>query len=71
VFDDSWRVIALHRAAIPERAMFHGKTLGYVNQGIQMKAILAALEKLAATDALVKAALEQIEEEQKAYAISL
>jgi V8-like Glu-specific endopeptidase len=67
VFDDSWRVIALHRAAVPERAIFNGKVLGYVNQGIQMHAILAALEKLAADDAQVKAALEQINEEQKAY----
>jgi endonuclease G, mitochondrial len=67
VFDDQWRVIALHRGAIPKTAEFHGKMLGYVNEGIQMHAILAALDELARTDQQVSSALEQIRKEQTLY----
>jgi endonuclease G, mitochondrial len=66
VLDDAWRVVALHRAAVPKTAVFHGKTLGYVNEGIQIHAVLAALAGLAETDAQVAAALTQIRDEQLA-----
>ncbi|HEX6183206.1 MAG TPA: trypsin-like peptidase domain-containing protein [Pyrinomonadaceae bacterium] len=67
VLDDLWRVVALHRAAVPKTAVFHGKTLGYVNEGIQIHAILAALAELAGADAQVAAALTQIRDEQAAF----
>ena len=66
VFDDAWRVVALHRAAVQTRAEFQGKTLGYVNEGIQLHAILADLAEMAKTSALVKTALDQIIAEQAA-----
>lgn len=67
VLDDLWRVVALHRAAVPKTAVFHGKTLGYVNEGIQIHAVLAALAGLAAADPQVAAALTQIRDEQAAF----
>jgi hypothetical protein len=66
VFDDAWRVVALHRAAVPEKAEFQGRTLGYVNEGIQLHAILADLTGMAQTSAPVQAALDQINAEQAA-----
>jgi V8-like Glu-specific endopeptidase len=67
VFDDQWRVVALHRATVSKQAQFHGKTLGYVNEGIQIHAILAVLAELAQTDAAVAAALAQIRQEQETF----
>lgn len=64
VFDDLWRVVALHRATVPRTAVFNGKTLGYVNEGIQIHAVLAVLASLAEEDPGVAAALEQISKEQ-------
>lgn len=66
VFDDTWRVIALHRAAVAQQAELNGKIIGYVNQGVQIHAILAALAELAANDPRVAAALDQIRQEQQA-----
>jgi len=66
VFDDAWRVVALHRAAVQEKAEFQGKMLGYVNEGIQLHAILADLTEMAKTSAPIKAALDQITAEQAA-----
>ena len=68
VLNDGWRVVALHRAAVPKTAVFHGKTLGYVNEGVQIHAILAALAGQAAADPKVAAALTQIRDEQAAFA---
>lgn len=64
VLDDQWRVVALHRAAVAKTAVFHGKTLGYVNEGIQIHAILANLAEQAKTDKLIAAAFDQIKAEQ-------
>jgi hypothetical protein len=66
VFDDAWRVVALHRAAVQTKAEFQGKILGYVNEGIQLHAILADLAEMAKTSAPVKTALDQITAEQAA-----
>jgi hypothetical protein len=66
VFDDAWRVVALHRAAVQEKAEFQGKILGYVNEGIQLHAILTDLAEMAKTSAPIKAALDQITAEQVA-----
>jgi V8-like Glu-specific endopeptidase len=61
VFDDDWRVIALHRASIAERSEYNGnKDVGYVNQGVQMNAIFADLGEKAKADAEVAAALGEI-----------
>lgn len=44
VFDDGWRVIALHRAtSFVQNVTFQGKSTGWVNEGVQMEAILAHL----------------------------
>lgn len=67
VFNDAWRVVALHRAAIPEKAEFQGKTVGYVNEGIQIHAILADLAEMAKNSEPVKAALDQILAEQAKF----
>ena len=64
VFDDAWRVIALHRAAVPKQTQFNGKNIGYVNEGVQIHSILAKLETLAQTDAKIADALTQIKTEQ-------
>ncbi len=64
VLDDSWSVIALHRAAITKSVQFQGRELQYVNEGIQMHAILAALEDQAATSPQVREALDQIYSDQ-------
>jgi len=66
VFDDAWRVVALHRAAVQTKAEFQGKILGYVNEGIQLHAILSDLAEMAKTSAPVKTALDQITAEQAA-----
>lgn len=66
VFDDAWRVVALHRAAVQTKAEFQGKILGYVNEGIQLHAILDDLASMAKTSAPVKTALDQITAEQAA-----
>lgn len=68
VLDDNWRVVALHRAAVAKTALFHGKKLGYVNEGVQLHAILAALGDLAKENEQVRSALAQIEKEQAVYA---
>jgi hypothetical protein len=40
VFDDNWRIIALHRASqLVEDVNYQGKSTGWVNEGIQLKAI--------------------------------
>jgi hypothetical protein len=67
VFDDTWRVVALHRGAAAKTAVFHGKTLGYVNEGVQLHAILATLAELAKTKPEVAKALAQIDQEQAVY----
>lgn len=67
VLDDHWRVVALHRAAAPKTAVFQGKTLGYVNEGIQIHAILAALTEMAKVNPQVALAHAQIIEEQAVY----
>ncbi len=66
VFDDHWRVIALHRASVKERTEYNGKKdVGYVNHGIQLHAILADLDKAAQSDATVSKFLNDIRKEQK------
>jgi V8-like Glu-specific endopeptidase len=66
VFDDYWRVVALHRAAVVENeAEFHGKNYGYVNQGIQIHAVMERLEQLAQTETTVAAALSEIKSDQE------
>jgi biotin synthase-like enzyme len=67
VFDDTWRVVALHRATTPEKAVFLGKMVGYVNEGIQIHAILAALADMAKGNDSIKDALDQITAEQAAF----
>ncbi len=67
VFNDGWSVIGLHRAAVAKTTVSNGKTLRYVNEGIQLHAILASLSELAKTDPKIAIALAQIREEQKAY----
>jgi V8-like Glu-specific endopeptidase len=67
VFNDDWRVVALHRGAAAKAAVFHGKTVSYVNEGVQLHAIFAALGALAQGDAAAKSALDQIEREQTAF----
>lgn len=67
VLDDTWRVIALHRAYTPAKADFNGRTLGYVNEGIQIHAVLAAIEEAAKTDERASLALAQIRAEQTAW----
>jgi len=45
VFNDSWQVVALHRAAtFVDHVVFQGRATGWVNEGTQMAAILADLE---------------------------
>lgn len=45
VFDDSWRIIALHRASqLVEDVNYQGKSTGWVNEGIQLKAIFEWLK---------------------------
>jgi hypothetical protein len=45
VFDDAWRVVALHRsAAFVENVQFQGRLTGWVNEGTQMAAILEDLK---------------------------
>ena len=65
VFDDTWRVIALHRAAVSKQTNYNGKTLGYLNEGIQIHSIFAELTRLAAGNPAVAAALQQIMDEQR------
>ena len=67
VFDDAWRVVALHRAAVARTAEFQGRTLGYVNEGVQIHAVLAELTSMAQAQPAVALALAQITEEQAAY----
>jgi V8-like Glu-specific endopeptidase len=67
VLDDHWRVVALHRAAVPKTAEFQGRTLGYVNEGIQIHAILAVLAELAKNNSQVADACKQIADEQAAF----
>jgi len=43
VFDDAWRVIALHRATVSRHSEYNGRQLGYVNEGIQLHAIFSTL----------------------------
>ncbi|MCW3097695.1 MAG: hypothetical protein JWL77_3313 [Chthonomonadaceae bacterium] len=44
VFDDTWRVVALHRAATAvNNVLFQGRSTGWVNEGVQINAILAYL----------------------------
>ncbi len=69
VLDDAWRVVALHRAAVSRTAEFQGRTLGYVNEGVQIHAILAELSRLAGEKPEVASALTQIREEQAAYTV--
>jgi endonuclease G, mitochondrial len=65
VFDDSWRVIALHRASIQERSEYNGnKNVGYVNQGVQINAIFAHLAETAKSEPVVADALLRIKEDQ-------
>jgi endonuclease G len=41
VFDDNWKVVALHRAStFVDRVQFQGRATGWVNEGTQMAAIL-------------------------------
>jgi endonuclease G, mitochondrial len=41
VFDDAWKVIALHRASVVvDDVNYNGQTTGWVNEGVQIKAIL-------------------------------
>ncbi len=45
VFDDSWKIIALHRASqLVEDVSYQGKSTGWVNEGIQLKAIFEWLK---------------------------
>lgn len=45
VFDDEWRVVALHRASnFVENVKFQGRLTGWVNEGTQMAAILEHLQ---------------------------
>lgn len=67
VLDDHWRVVALHRAAVPKTAEFQGRTLGYVNEGIQIHAILAALAELGKNNQAVAEACQQIAQEQAVF----
>jgi endonuclease G len=60
VFNDSWQVIGLHRAAVSKQTEFNGKKIGYINQGIQIHSILASLEKLAQTDEKIADAWSEI-----------
>ncbi|MCD9189215.1 MAG: serine protease [Pyrinomonadaceae bacterium] len=64
VFNDSWQVIGLHRAAIPKQTEFNGRKLGYINQGIQIHSILASLNKLAQTDEKIAEVWKQIKSSQ-------
>ena len=50
VMDDNWRVVAIHRGAVAKTAVSNGRTLGYVNEGIQIHAILAQLANEAQTN---------------------
>jgi endonuclease G len=55
VCDDSWRVMALHRASRPvQNVTFQGKTSIYINEGTPISAIIADLGSLW-TDVVVKA----------------
>jgi hypothetical protein len=46
LFDDSWQVIALHRASLfVENVYFQGRKIGWVNEGTQMVAIMADIEQ--------------------------
>ena len=67
VFNDQWRVVALHRGARPMQAEFQGRRVGYVNEGIQIHAILTALDEQAQTDQHLAAALDQIRQEQAMF----
>jgi hypothetical protein len=67
VLDDSWRVVALHRAHVARRAQFHGQTLGYINEGIQLRAIMGALRTGAEQNAALKAVLAEIDQAQTAF----
>ena len=41
VFDDNWQVIALHRAStLVDNVSYNGQTTAWVNEGVQLKAIL-------------------------------
>lgn len=67
VMDDQWRVVGLHRAAVPRTAVFQGKTLGYVNEGVQIHAVLAALAETAKNSPQVAEAYKQITDEQAVF----
>jgi endonuclease G len=67
VFDDAWRVIALHRAAVQKRAELNGRTLGYINEGVQLHNVMARFRELAQTDASVAQALQEVDQAQAAY----
>lgn len=65
VFNDSWKVIGLHRAAVFKQTEFNGKKLGYINQGVQIHSILACLEKLAQTNEKIAEAWAEIKSAQQ------
>ena len=44
VFDDDWRVVALHRGAMLQNAKFQGKDTAFVNVGSQITSIVAKLK---------------------------
>ena len=45
VFDDQWRVVALHRGStMVTNVQFQGKSVAYVNVGTQLAAIQADLK---------------------------
>ena len=56
VFDDQWRVVALHRAAVIEEE----SEFGYVNQGIQIHAVIRQLEEMSAQDEDLSTAISKI-----------
>ena len=64
VFDDAWRVIALHRAAVQKRAELNGRSLGYINEGVQMHKVMARFRELAQTDSNVAQALHEVDQAQ-------
>lgn len=64
VFDDSWQVIGLHRAAVFKQTEFNGKKLGYINQGVQIHSILAYLERFAQTSEKAAEAWAEIKSAQ-------
>ncbi len=61
VMNDNWQVVALHRGATAKTVtLSNNKTLGYINEGIQIHSILAELAKQAQTNQSLATALGEI-----------